>query len=239
MGNSQSSGGGGGGGGGGAGGGSSSYPGYSSSYGGNGASSSSSHHHSSPAAALAARATSSLRPRASSSPAISPTTVVDAGTLEPQSHLYASAPGEYSRPVVHRLITERKLAPFYLGLNDFEDDWDAEAVVGALTEAYATADRNLRTAHEAAVSACADADAAVQSTTPGSRKQKEATHTAAKAIHHRDSLAELIKMRNAAHYHPTGAARTELAKRYAGNAVECPICFLCVLHCFGGHDSGR
>jgi hypothetical protein len=31
---------------------------------------------------------------------------------------------DYSRPTVHRLIAERRLAPFYLGLQDYEDDWE-------------------------------------------------------------------------------------------------------------------
>jgi hypothetical protein len=35
---------------------------------------------------------------------------------------------------LHRLIAERRLAPFYLGLQDYEDDWEVEAIIQALEE---------------------------------------------------------------------------------------------------------
>ncbi|GAA5944865.1 hypothetical protein JCM1841_002069 [Sporobolomyces salmonicolor] len=152
-------------------------------------------------------------------------TIVDGGFLEPQSLLYAHV--EYHRPTVHRLILERKLSPFFLGLNDFEDDWDTDRIVVALGEAEQQATQNLKDAHTAASEAADEAEAAQLNCPPGTRKHKEAVQTVNAAVMHRERLAEVIKMRE-----KRGggglqwSSKTDQAKLYQGRAVECPICFL-------------
>ncbi|KAK8869892.1 hypothetical protein IAR55_000460 [Kwoniella newhampshirensis] len=59
-----------------------------------------------------------------------------AGHLSPQNPHALSHPQahDYSKSVVTRLILDGKLAPFYRGLEDFEEDWTEEQVWRALTE---------------------------------------------------------------------------------------------------------
>ncbi|SGZ22374.1 BQ5605_C022g09480 [Microbotryum silenes-dioicae] len=157
---------------------------------------------------------------------------VDGGTLEPSSHLFASSVQDYSRPVVHRLILERRLAPFHLGLDDYEDEWTVEQIVEALDEAEQQAARKLEDAHASAVEAVIEAEATMQTTPLGStRKSKDSQVAVAHATIHRERLAELIKHRErraaATSNRPhREVARQDLAKQYLGKAVECPICFL-------------
>ncbi|GAA5901272.1 hypothetical protein JCM5296_005310 [Sporobolomyces johnsonii] len=152
-------------------------------------------------------------------------TIVDGGFLEPQSLLYAHV--EYHRPTVHKLILDRKLSPFFLGLNDFEDDWDTDRIVVALGEAEQQATQNLKDAYTAASEAADEAEAAQLNCPPGTRKHKEAVQTVNAAVMHRERLAEVIKMRE-----KRGggglqwSSKTDQAKLYQGRAVECPICFL-------------
>ncbi|SCV68986.1 BQ2448_2006 [Microbotryum intermedium] len=155
---------------------------------------------------------------------------VDGGTLEPSSHLFASSVQDYSRPVVHRLILERRLAPFHLGLDDYEDEWTVERILEALDEAELQAARKLHDAHASAVEAVIEAEATMQTTPLGStRKSKDSQLAVAHATIHRERLAELIKhceRRAAANRPHREAARHDLAKQYLSKAVECPICFL-------------
>lgn len=44
---------------------------------------------------------------------------------------------DFSQPIVRQLITDRKLAPFYQGLEDYEDDWDVTEIVTNLRDAKA------------------------------------------------------------------------------------------------------
>ena len=58
---------------------------------------------------------------------------VDNGHLVPLSNIYPNAPQDWMHDAVQRLIVERKLAPFYRGLDDWEppdddDDFDREAL---------------------------------------------------------------------------------------------------------------
>lgn len=59
---------------------------------------------------------------------------VDNGHLVPLSNIYPNAPQEWLRDTVQSLIAERKLAPFYRGLEDYdgEDDFDKDALDTAL-----------------------------------------------------------------------------------------------------------
>lgn len=150
---------------------------------------------------------------------------VDGGWVEPQTLLYSRI--DYSRPTVHRLIAERRLAPFYLGLQDYEDDWEVEAIIQALQEAEQQATQNLRDAHAAAIETANEAEASQLSAPAGTRKHKDAVGAFNAAVLHRERLAEMIRQRE-----KRGGGSLQLtdkaqhARLYIGNSLECPICFL-------------
>ncbi|KAF8559621.1 hypothetical protein OG21DRAFT_468155 [Imleria badia] len=54
---------------------------------------------------------------------------VDYGHLSPQG-VY-TAPRDWNHPIVTQLIVDRKLAPFYRPLEDYNDDWDDEQILAA------------------------------------------------------------------------------------------------------------
>ena len=54
---------------------------------------------------------------------------VDYGSLHPQG-IY-TGPQDWNHNVVAQLIIERKLAPFYTPLEDYEDDWDEDQILAA------------------------------------------------------------------------------------------------------------
>lgn len=155
---------------------------------------------------------------------------VDQGTIEPQSQLYATSYLEYSRPVVHRLIQERRLAPFYLGIDDFDPSWTPEQVVEALEEAEAQATSNLKDALALANTAASDlADSEAQASATPQKKSKEVLQAQAQAGLHRERLLEVLKIRENYRARGFGVDKREIAGLYVGRAVECPICFLFVL----------
>ena len=158
---------------------------------------------------------------------------VDQGTIEPQSQLYATSYLEYSRPVVHRLIQERKLAPFYLGIDDFEPSWSPEQVAEALEEAEAQATTNLHDALALANAAnAANADLLDSEAAPSAspqKKSKEVLQAQAQAALHRERLIEVLKIRESYRARGFGLDKREIAGLYVGRAVECPICFLFVI----------
>ncbi|BGP13855.1 hypothetical protein JCM10213_002493 [Rhodosporidiobolus nylandii] len=149
----------------------------------------------------------------------------DSGYLEPQSLLYSHV--EYNRQVVHKLIGDRRLSPFYLGLLDFEDEWGVDELVKALGEAEQQATQNLKDALAAANESANDADAQQLNVPPGTRKHKEAVAAYNAAVFRRERLAEMLKARE-----KRGggglqvSSKTEQARLYQGRALECPICFL-------------
>lgn len=171
---------------------------------------------------------SGLRSRSNTVDSTTQRVVVDGGFIEPQSLLYNHL--DYSRPTVTKLIVDRKLSPFYLGLTDFEEDWDVEAIVDALVEGEQQATQNLKDALAAATESAADADAQQLNCPPGTRKHKEAVLAYNAALLHRERLAEVLKLRE-----KRGGgglqwtSKTEQAKLYLHKASECPICFLYVL----------
>lgn len=170
--------------------------------------------------------TASAAHAAAAAPADEPK-VIDGGWTDPQTLLYARL--DYHRPTVHKLIADRKLSPFYLGLQDFEEDWAADRIVEALDEAEQQATQNLREAHTAAVGAASEAEAAQLSAPPGTRKHKDSVTAHNAAVLHRERIAETLRTRE-----KRGGgglqltSKTDTATLYQGKALECPICFLCV-----------
>ncbi|KAI0721586.1 hypothetical protein C8T65DRAFT_523553, partial [Cerioporus squamosus] len=57
---------------------------------------------------------------------------VDFGYLTPQG-IY-TGPRDWNQAIVTQLIVERKLAPFYRPLEDYEEDWDDEQILAARKE---------------------------------------------------------------------------------------------------------
>jgi hypothetical protein len=57
---------------------------------------------------------------------------VDFGYLTPQG-VY-TGPRDYNQPIVSQLICDRKLAPFYRPLEEYEDSWDDEQILAARKE---------------------------------------------------------------------------------------------------------
>ncbi|KAJ9109737.1 hypothetical protein QFC19_001967 [Naganishia cerealis] len=60
-----------------------------------------------------------------------PSGLIDGGHLHPQGQ-YAQRNPDYNHAVVKGLIIEKKLAPFYRGLEDYEPEWDEEDVIKSL-----------------------------------------------------------------------------------------------------------
>ena len=151
--------------------------------------------------------------------------MISGGFLEPQSLLYSHV--EYHRPTVHKLIVDHKLSPFYLGLNDFEPDWEIDQLVQALVEAEQQATQNLKDALTAQSEQVTECEANQLNAPQGTRKQKEATQAYSLAVMRQERLKEMIKIRDkrgggGLQWTPKG----DQAKLYKTCALECPICFL-------------
>lgn len=54
---------------------------------------------------------------------------VDYGTLHPQG-VY-SGPQDWNQQIVSQLIIDRRLAPFYRPLEDYDDSWDSDRILAA------------------------------------------------------------------------------------------------------------
>jgi hypothetical protein len=93
--------------------------------------------------------------------------LIDGGHLHPQG-LYALRPvaqQDYSGIVVKGLIVEKKLAPFYRGLEDYEEEWGEEEVITALKEVRAS--QAVQAEAEAAATAAVAASGTSSSGAPG------------------------------------------------------------------------
>lgn len=173
------------------------------------------------------RASSSTNSSTTTSAAQAATTIINGGSIEPQSHIYATTQPDYSREIVHKLIIEQRLAPFYLGLEDFDEEWQTDDVVKAIVEADAQAANNLKKAQQQAQHAVNEAQATAALPSLSARKAKEAQAAVHAATVHRDHLADILKVRDK---YGSASSHTnllpELAKLYVKGASECPICFL-------------
>lgn len=137
---------------------------------------------------------------------------VDGGTLLPNG-IY-SGPQDYDFRIVQRLIHQRKLAPFYKGLEDWDDSEDA--------------------LEERAAAAAASASTSVSATskpTPQQQQQQKGAHAHS---HSRSSSSQgHTRGNSSSHNNSQGYAERsmvadqerEMRRLYQG-AIECPICFL-------------
>jgi hypothetical protein len=152
-----------------------------------------------------------------------PAGLVDGGHLTPQG-LYALRPAaqDYSHQIVKGLILDKKLAPFYRGLEDYEDDWTDEQVMTGLKEVRA-AQAEQEAAQQQEQEALAPL-AGSSGTAGGSGGLAAGTLKKGLKIvgGGKDKREEKEKLAD--------RERKE-ARAYKGS-VECPICFLVCLLCY-------
>lgn len=151
--------------------------------------------------------------------------LVDGGHIEPQSHLFASSDQEFNKAVVEKLILERRLAPFYLGLND-EPEGSIEDVVLSIKDADATATKNLKDALAGFELALSEAGTAIAHVSGSTAKRSKEGVAAALIESNRDRLTEVLKARSKRDVALMTSHTQEIAKLYLQGSVECPICFL-------------
>lgn len=121
---------------------------------------------------------------------------VDYGYLVPQG-VY-SGPHDWNQQIVAQLIIERRLAPFYRPLEEYEESWDDEQILAARKE---LPDQEIATSES-------------------SSRIESAGHTSRSASI--SSTANVKARQNSLSKEPN---RIPEAMVYRG-AVECPICFL-------------
>lgn len=120
---------------------------------------------------------------------------VDYGALVPQG-VY-TGPRDWNQAIVSQFIAQRRLAPFYRPLEDYEEEWDDEQILAARKE---FPDPNAEQADTTAISSSASQPASASSAHSGSK------------------TAQAKRPSSAREFRPDAAV-------YRG-AVECPICFL-------------
>ncbi|OCF35429.1 zf-C3HC4 type zinc finger protein [Kwoniella heveanensis BCC8398] len=131
-----------------------------------------------------------------------------AGHLSPQNPHCLSHPQahDYSKSTVTRLIIEGKLAPFYRGLEDYEEEWTEDDIGRILNEMrekdYEEGVENSYTEHL--------------------KEEREGTTSTV------GSVAKKIRINRAKEQRKEDEKeeRARREKKAYANAVECPICFL-------------
>jgi hypothetical protein len=103
---------------------------------------------------------------------------------------------------------EAKLAPFYRGLDDFEEDWTEEQVAKALQEV-----------HEQ------DIEEDVKNSVTERIKEEKELHKGAGSV-----AKKMIHRKSDARKDEESQERDKRERRAYIGAIECPICFLVRLH---------
>ncbi|KAI9638399.1 uncharacterized protein MKK02DRAFT_42787 [Dioszegia hungarica] len=142
-------------------------------------------------------------PPAPSTPLLLP----HAGHLSPQNPHALSHPQahDYSKTVVTRLIMEAKLAPFYRGLEDYEEDWSLDDISKVVDEVRA-----------------ADLEGGVSNSVTERMKEDKAQPGGVGSVAKKMG----INKAKAAREREEREAVLDREKRAYLNATECPICFL-------------
>ncbi|KAF9945986.1 SNF1-interacting protein [Mortierella alpina] len=150
---------------------------------------------------------------------------VDGGELLP--HGIYTGPQDYDFRIVQRLILQRKLAPFYKGLEDWDDSEDAqeEKEKQQLLQQQQQQQQRQRATTATRASSSSSSNT---STGPHSHSQSSG-HNVARGSSSSSSHAHADR-------HLTEAEREK--KRLYQGAIECPICFLQdVMECSHGRIS--
>lgn len=152
-----------------------------------------------------------------------PSTFVDGGFLLPLSNVYPASPQDWAHPVVQHLILSRRLAPFYRGLEDWEESWSHEEVASALNSS--------RTARLKAVK---DLEAKEKL----EKEEAERVGAGRKAGKSKEGQGMDAKGKREAAEAVGWDVRAREAERYLGQTAECPLCFLWVSsrYCVGPED---
>ncbi|KAF9149503.1 SNF1-interacting protein [Linnemannia schmuckeri] len=136
---------------------------------------------------------------------------VDGGTLLPNG-IY-SGPQDYDFRIVQRLIHQRRLAPFYKGLEDWDDNEDALEVRAA--------------------AAAASGGSSASASTHQQQQQQSARGAHAHSHSHSTSSHGHTRGNSSSHNNSQGYAERSMVadperemKRLYQGAIECPICFL-------------
>ncbi|WWD15832.1 hypothetical protein CI109_100256 [Kwoniella shandongensis] len=140
-------------------------------------------------------------------PPSTPTLLPFAGHLTPQNPHALSHPQahDYSKSSVTRLILDGKLAPFYRGLEDFEEDWTEEDIWRALSE---TRDKDVE-------------DGVENSYTERVKEEKEGG-SGMSSVTKKIGIQRSKQNRR----EEEKEERERREKQVYLNSLECPICFL-------------
>ncbi|OAV90143.1 hypothetical protein PTTG_01932, partial [Puccinia triticina 1-1 BBBD Race 1] len=182
------------------------------------------HHH--PASSIGP---SPLNPHHQANPT---TTFVDGGYLFPLSNIYPSSTQDWLQPVVQQLILDRRLAPFYRGLEDWEDDWDRQMIAHAL--------QSITLARSTAIKQIQKIDRQESLEQPAASSKQHSSGSISKRftksllIDHQSS-SSLLQHQSDQHSNPrqqifdailNSHIRPTEIDQYLAQTVECPICFL-------------
>jgi len=129
-----------------------------------------------------------------------------AGHLSPQNPHALALPQahDYSKTIVTGLIMEAKLAPFYRGLDDFEEDWTEEEVAKALQEV-----------HEQ------DVEEDVKNSVTERMKEEKELNKGVGSV-----TKKMIHRKSDARKDEEAQERDKRERKAYIGALECPICFL-------------
>ncbi|KAG0245026.1 SNF1-interacting protein, partial [Mortierella polycephala] len=130
---------------------------------------------------------------------------VDGGALLP--HGIYTGPQDYDFRIVQRLILQRKLAPFYKGLEDWDDSEDAQ--------------EEKKNQQRIATNSNSNSSNSNNKSSSHSRTHSQSNHNSARGGN--SSNSNYNNYSNADR-HLTDSEREK--KRLYQGAIECPICFL-------------
>lgn len=138
---------------------------------------------------------------------------VDLGALTPQGGIYASAQQDWNHGIVSQLIIDRKLAPFYRPLEDYEEEWDDDKILAARKNPEPDANASPGGGTNGA-------GGGTSSHGHGSNQNLHASAAAASLKHVSSKSASRLNVTR-----DKEPPRNYEAQVYRG-AVECPICFM-------------
>jgi hypothetical protein len=129
-----------------------------------------------------------------------------AGHLSPQNPHALSLPQshDYSKTIVTGLIMEAKLAPFYRGLDDFEEEWTEEEIAKILHDVREQ-----------------DIEEDVKNSVTERMKEERELNKGVGSV-----TKKMIHRKSDARKDEEGNEREKRERRAYIGAIECPICFL-------------
>lgn len=153
------------------------------------------------------------------------TTFVDGGYLLPLSNIYPASQQDWLHDLTQRLILSKKLAPFYRGLEDWDDTWDPHQILSALETATNSRRKLIQDILKKEIKERSEQEKLTNSGTTSRRfgKTLEGLNLHSISI---DSNPQFRKDVFDAVLH--WEIRPDEALCYLNETAECPICFLLV-----------